>query len=94
MCSVTVEPVIFFYMFTNIMLSPLLQQYIYDEVSRQRNFTKAEDNMLCVNGSANARNVTALEKRVETEASHWFVVLGVSCECCLFYVKSGSHVPY
>ena len=87
MGSVTVEPVIFCYVFTNTMLSPLLQQYIYDEVSREHNFTKAEDNILCANGSNSADHVTALEKHVETEASYWFIVLGVSGEHVLSILR-------
>jgi hypothetical protein len=81
MRSVTVEPVVFSYVFTGAMIAPLLQQYIYDELSKEHNFTKADDNRLCINGSDNSGNVTALENRIQTQASYWFIALSVSCKC-------------
>ena len=77
---VTVEPVLFSYIFTAGILSPLLQQYIYDQVSKQHNFTKSEDEGLCINGSKNSTDDAALEKRIQSEASYWFIGLVISCE--------------
>ncbi|XP_028413275.1 LOW QUALITY PROTEIN: proton-coupled folate transporter-like [Dendronephthya gigantea] len=78
MRSVTVEPVVFGYVFSAAMLSPLLQQYIYDELSERHNFTITEDSQLCKNGTGDSGNISALENRIQTDASYWFIAQKLS----------------
>lgn len=77
---VTVEPVIFSVIFTFALLLPLLQQYIYEELSAEHNFTKVDEEKLCENVTTAGHDVTSLESQVQTEASHWFLVLNL-CTC-------------
>ena len=73
---ITVEPVIFAYVFALAMAAPLLQQYIYDELSEHYNFTKHEDK-ICKDSSV-SDNITTLENLVQTQSSHWFIGLSLS----------------
>lgn len=77
---VTVEPVVFAYVFALAMASPLLQQYIYKELSNLHNLSGRDDSKLCDNGSSISNNITRLENMVQTAASHWFIALSLSCK--------------
>ena len=77
MRSITIEPVVLIFFFSYVLLLPLLQQYIYDELSSKYNFTKGKQEELCENGTEAGHNVTSLESQVQTEASHWFVALSL-----------------
>ncbi|XP_028414836.1 proton-coupled folate transporter-like [Dendronephthya gigantea] len=74
---VTVEPVAFAYVFALAMVSPLLQQYIYEELGRSYNFTKGEEE-LCNNDTDVDESITRLENHVQTQATRWFVGLSLS----------------
>ena len=74
---ITVEPIVFIFYFSHYLLQPLLQQYIYDELSLKYNFTKGKQEELCENGTEAGHNVTSLESQVQTEASHWILAFSL-----------------
>ena len=76
---ITVEPVVFAYVFALAMASPLLQQYIYDQLSEHYNVTKHGDSKICEDNSV-SDNITTLENLVQTRASYWFIGLSLSCK--------------
>ena len=77
---ITVEPVLFGYVFALALSSPLVQRYIVDQLSAAHDFTKGEDTKLCKNDTNVSENITRLENLVQTEASHWFIGLSLSCK--------------
>ncbi len=78
---ITVEPVIFVFIFAAAMAAPLLQLYIYEEVSEYHNFTKREGNTLCENTNV-SDDIARLENLVQTQTSHWLIGLGLSGKYC------------
>jgi hypothetical protein len=89
MRAITVEPLAFAYVFALAMVSPLLQQYIYDELSDYHNFTKRESTKICKNNSVSDK-ITSLENLVQTQTSYWFIGLSLACKYCrvVYFVKS------
>ena len=83
MRTITVEPVLFGYVFALVMSSPLLQRYVVDELSAYHNFTNGEDRKLCANDTNVSDNITRLENVVQTQASHWLLGLSLSCKYCM-----------
>ena len=86
MSLITVEPVVFSFVFVLAMLSPLLQQYIYEELSISHSFKTGNDSELCKNTTSVSENVTSSENLVQTEASHWLMGLSLSCKCHLMFI--------
>lgn len=76
---ITVEPVAFAYVFALAMLSPLLQQYIYEELGESYNFTE-EEKKLCNNDTDVNASISRLEDLVQTKATRWFIGLSLSCK--------------
>ena len=84
---ITVEPVVFGFVFAMALSSPLLQRYIVDELSAAHHFSKDDDKKLCENNTNVDENITRLENLVQTEASHWHIGLALSCKCKLIILQ-------
>lgn len=67
-CPVTVEPVMFFAMFSLILQGPLSTQYLFDRMSQEVGFNRSRTSECGGNGSLPP---DPLQKEVEALAAHW-----------------------
>ena len=88
---VTVEPVSFVYILAFALKAPLLQQFIYEEISREYNFTSSGNKSVCRADRAwfhdGDNELQWLENKVQTITSHWLIYLNLAGKLIILTLK-------